>query len=312
MTVEEINRIEPNGSTALHVAAYRGYEKIVELLLDYGASCVAKNKYKCIPLDEAKTDKIKQMIRRKMNETRSVSNSCWDILSTNDTNFQADEYQKTLKKYGKDRHFYHLIGYIKQNYIEKELHNIYGINIIQEYFDKAINEKDPTYLLKAHSADTGFYHALNKHLAQLQLEDLSATQNLSLSYFIGIIAHHPKFETLSYIGQVFRGMMITTNDIKQYTIGTRILTKIFVTTSKQRDLALNFPQQATNDDDRLSAICVYEIRNARTALDIQDVSLCSHEREVLILPYSTFQIIDIKQNRMSLPRLEIKLRELER
>ncbi|CAF1554597.1 unnamed protein product, partial [Rotaria sordida] len=204
MTMEEVNRIEPNGSTALHVAAYRGYEKIVELLLNYGASCVAINNHNCTPLGEAKTIKIKQMIRRSMNATRSVSNSCWDILSTNDTDFQAHEYKKKLEAYGKDPHFYHLIGYIRQNYLEKELHDIDGINIIQEYFDKAINEKDPTYLLKAYSAKTGFYSALNNHLAQLQLEDLSAKQNLSLSYFIGIIAHHQKFETLSYIGQLFR------------------------------------------------------------------------------------------------------------
>ncbi|CAF4500767.1 unnamed protein product [Rotaria socialis] len=33
ISAEEINQIEPNGSTALHVAAYRGHEEIVELLL---------------------------------------------------------------------------------------------------------------------------------------------------------------------------------------------------------------------------------------------------------------------------------------
>ncbi|CAF4228275.1 unnamed protein product, partial [Rotaria magnacalcarata] len=39
MTVEEVDRIEQNGSTALHAAAYRGHDKIVELLLQKGASC---------------------------------------------------------------------------------------------------------------------------------------------------------------------------------------------------------------------------------------------------------------------------------
>jgi ankyrin repeat protein len=37
-TIEEINHIEPNGSTALHVASYYGHVEIVELLLQAGAS----------------------------------------------------------------------------------------------------------------------------------------------------------------------------------------------------------------------------------------------------------------------------------
>jgi ankyrin repeat protein len=38
MTLEDINKMEPNGSTALHIAVYRGYEKILELLLEKVAS----------------------------------------------------------------------------------------------------------------------------------------------------------------------------------------------------------------------------------------------------------------------------------
>jgi hypothetical protein len=309
MTSEEINQMEPNGSTALHVAAYRGYENIVELLLEKGACLTTKNKYNLTPFDEAKNDQIKQMIRRRRHDARFISESVEWILPTGDADFQAHEYSEKLEGYGKDPHFYRLITYIKQNYLEKDLQDIDDIDEIQKYFDKAIKKQDPVYLLKAYTADTGFYSTLNVHLAQLQLENLTAKENLSRAYYIGIIAYHPKFETLSHTGNVFRGMMITSNDLKQYQRGTRILTKTFSSTSKQRNVALRFFVDNRDANDRLSTLCTYEIRNRRTALDIEHISVFPDEEEVLILPYSAFKIIDVKQNKDNSPSIEIKLKE---
>ncbi|CAF1498120.1 unnamed protein product [Rotaria sordida] len=305
--------MELNGSTALHVAAYRGHEKIVELLLQKGANYSTINKYQNTPLDEAKTDRIKQLIRRRMNQKRFVSDSIEWILQTDNADYQAHEYFKKLESYGKDRHFYKLITYIKKNYLENELQNIDGINTIKEYFDKAINEKDPSYLLTAYTAETDFYTTLNVDLAKLQLENLTSKENLSRIYYIGIIAWHPKFETLSFVGKVFRGMMITKNDVQKYKVGSRILTKTFSSTSKQKDVASNFHKNKNNNtNDRLSTLCIYHIRNLRTALDIQHISLFEYEEEVLILPYSAFKIIDIKQNEKNSPQVEIKLKECEK
>jgi hypothetical protein len=311
MSVEEVNQLEPNGSTALHVAAYRGHEQIVKLLLEKGACYSTINKYNCTPLDEAKTDKIKQLIRRRMNKTRFVSDSIEWILSTNDADFQAHEYLKKLKTYGKDPHFYQLIIYVKQNYLERDLQHVDDINTIKEYFNRTINEKDPVYLLTAYTAETGFYSTLNVHLAQLKLENLTNEENISLAYYIGIIAHHPKFETYSYTGAAYRGMMITDDNLRQYKIGTRILTKTFSSASKQLNIALKFLRNHHDTDDRLSTICIYEIRNQRTALGIEQISLFEAEQEVLILPYSAFKIIDIKQNKDNSHKVEIKLKECE-
>ncbi len=311
MSVEEINQMEPNGSTALHVAAYRGYEKIVELLLMKGASYSTVNKYNNTPFDEAKTDKIKQMIRRRMNMTRFVSDSVEWIISTNDADYQAHEYMQILQKYGQDPHFYQLIDYIKQNYIEKDLKDIRGIDEIKQYFDMAIKQKDPIYLLKAYTAETDFYSILNVHLAQIQLESLNNQENLSRAYFIGILAHHLTLEKFSFTGTVYRGMIISNNDLKQYKKGTRILTKTFSSSSKLLDIATTFHTKKEDIMDRLPMLCIYEIRNRRTALDIENISLFQYEQEVLILPYSAFKIIDIKINKDNSPAVEIKLKECE-
>ena len=311
MSVEEINRMEPNGSTALHVAAYYGHEKIVGLLLRKGASYSIKNKHGSTPLEEAKTDKIKQLIHRRMNTDRFVSISVEWILTTNKADYEAHQYLKKLELYGKDPQFCKYITYIKQNYLEKELTDIDNIDMIIEYFDKAINEEDPVYLLTAYTAETGFYSTLNIHLAQLQLKNLTAKSNLSRAYYIGILSSHPKFETLSYTGKVFRGMMITAHDFEQYKVGLTILTKTFSSTSKQKHVAARFLKQNTDKNDQISALCTYEIRNQRTALDIQDVSVFENEEEVLIRPYSAFKILDKKKNQNGLSQVEIILKECD-
>jgi len=311
MSLEEINKIEPNGSTALHVASHRGHEKIVELLLEKGASHSIINKYNNTPLDEAKTDKIKQLIRRRMNKKRFISDSLEWILATNDADFQAHEYSKKLKTYGTDPQFYRLITHIKENYLEKDLKHVDDIDKIKEYFDTAIQKKDPLYLLIAYTAETGFYSALNVDLTKLRLENLTDNENLARAYYTGIIAHHPNLQRFSYTGTVFRGLMITNDDLKQYKIGTRILTKTFSSASKERNIAFKFLNDTLDTNDRLSTICIYEIRNQRTALDIQTISLYQYEQEVLVLPYSAFKIVDIQINKHKSPNIEIKLKECE-
>jgi len=303
--------MEPNGSTALHIAACRGHEQLVQLLLQKGACYSTKDKYNCTPLDEAETDKMKQIIRRRMNKTRFVSNFIEWIIATSDADFQSQQYYKILETFGKDPQFHKLIDYIKQNYLEKDLKDINDINIIKKYFDMAINNEDPFYLLKAYIAETEFCSTLNLHLTQLNLENLTDDENLSRAYYIGIIARHPKLDILSYTGMTYRGMMITNDDLNQHKIGTRILTKTFSSTSKQLNIALTFLENNRDAVDRLSTICQYEIRNRRTALDIKNMSLFEEEREVLILPYSAFKIIDIKLNEHISPRVEIKLKECE-
>jgi hypothetical protein len=311
MSIEEINRMEPNGSTALHVAAYHGHEKIVGLLLRKGASYSIKNKYDNTPLDEAKTEKIKQLIHRRINTDRFVSDSVEWILTTNNADYQAHEYFKKLEPYGKDPQFHNFIAYIRQNYLEKELKDTDNIDIIKEYFDRAVNEKDPIYLITAYTAETGFYNTLNVHLTQLQLENLTVKENISQAYYIGIVSCHPKLEKLSFTGKVFRGMMITPDDLKKYTVGLAILTKAFSSTSKQRAVASQFLQRDANKKNRLSTICTYEIRNKRTALDIQHISLFPDEEEVLIRPYSAFKIIDKKEYKDGSPEVEIILKECD-
>ena len=309
MSVDEVNWIEPDGSTALHAAARRGHEKVVQLLLEKGADYSIIDVDFQTSLDVAKTDATKQLIQYYMSKRRFVSDSIEWVLVNGNADYQAKKCWEKLHSFGEDPHFYRLITCIRQTYLERELQNISGVDQIKEYFDKAITERDPSFLLTAYTSETGFYSALNVHLAKLRLENITDQTNISLAYYVGIIARHPKFASFSYVGRVFRGMMITSHDLKQYTTGTRILTKTFLSTSTERNVAVDFLGVKHGTNDRLRVICTYEIHNRRTALDIQQFSSYPGEKEVLVMPYSAFKIMSVQRNEQLSNEVEIQLEE---
>ena len=59
----KINEIQKTGSTPLHGAAYYGQTNVVKLLLSYGAKTNIKNKFDHLPIDEAMTEEIKNLIK---------------------------------------------------------------------------------------------------------------------------------------------------------------------------------------------------------------------------------------------------------
>ena len=78
-----------------------------------------------------------------------------------------------------------------------------------------------------------------------------------------------------------------------------------------RHIVSEFLAGIDHSNDHLSAMCTYEVRNPRTALDIHQISLFEHEAEVLLLPYSAFKIMDIQIDRTKSPQVEIRLKECE-
>ena len=57
-----INETQKDGSTALHGAAFYGQELVVQLLLEHGINTKIKNNFGLTADEEAKTEKIKELI----------------------------------------------------------------------------------------------------------------------------------------------------------------------------------------------------------------------------------------------------------
>ncbi|CAF0835541.1 unnamed protein product [Adineta steineri] len=70
----DVNRVESNGSTALHAASYYGHAVIVQLLLERGADTTIKNKYKKTAEDEASTDEVRAVFKAST-ETKAADGS---------------------------------------------------------------------------------------------------------------------------------------------------------------------------------------------------------------------------------------------
>ena len=61
LTLEEIDHVEANGSTALHAAAHYGHVRIVKLLLSRNANISIQNRYGNTAEDEAENPEIKAL-----------------------------------------------------------------------------------------------------------------------------------------------------------------------------------------------------------------------------------------------------------
>ena len=61
LSLDDINQIEPNDSTSLHVSCYNNHFEIVKYLLDAGASSTILNKYGLRAMDEETSEEIKQL-----------------------------------------------------------------------------------------------------------------------------------------------------------------------------------------------------------------------------------------------------------
>ncbi|CAF1670983.1 unnamed protein product, partial [Didymodactylos carnosus] len=127
------------------------------------------------------------------------------------------------------------------------------MDIIKFFMDEAARQNDVTLVLKAYTAQTGFYEALNRELATLNTINYSSDDDqIRDEYFrywhgpggyAAMIAHHPKFKSYSFIGKTYRGMILLEEDIAQYKKKTLLINKSFLSTSKERENAKFFALQ---------------------------------------------------------------------
>ena len=313
MTLEQIDQIQANGSTALHAASFYGHAEIVKMLLKRGASRSIRNEpHKCVPYDEAKTEEIKQLFLRE-----SASNRFADYESGHIDWMKCDADAEELAKEYRFRH----IGFgWKSKHMERRINFIReemsctDVERIGKFLDDAQEKQDPRYLLKAYTVESDFYRKLNKELATKHFDQGT---NSGITYFIDFFYNNPSFEQLSFKGKVYRGMCVTKDDLKQYGVGGKVMNKAFMSTTKSRSIAQGF---ATNDLTnrktqqgeyvKLSVFCTYEIINDRTGLDIEKLSEYTTEQEVLVGPYAAFEIRAIRYPKTQ--SVEIDLRECQK
>jgi len=339
MSLDEINKIEPNGSTALHVACYLGHYNIVKLLLDAGASRSIHNRnYNLTPFDEA-NEQIKKLFYR-VNSTNKMTSDVgsdrYTGLSVNNEwmveTEKAAEWKINLYNWLKiEQSFDEMITFLQQHYLTDHVSQAcpseHDKKQIEWFFRQAAVEQDARYIVRAYTSVTQFYTIVNNHLREFLLRffrwdfDARHTNTLekSVGYLASIFIYHPDLRSLSYTGLTYRGMILSQHDLSVYTVGKRLLNKSFLSTSTKRQVAemfagagasTNMRRNLNHDLIQYITFCTYKIRNQNTALQIGRISEVPSEKEVLIMPLCAFQVKSIKQHLGDDSKIHIEI-ELE-
>lgn len=83
-----------------------------------------------------------------------------------------------------------------------------------------------------------------------------------------------------------------------------------MSTSKSQEVALCFAGESVGF---VTCLCIYTLRPSirRTALDISSISAVKDEGEILILPYSTFEVTNVIKSNENEPKLVDFIIELQ-
>ncbi|UJR29190.1 hypothetical protein I4U23_010404 [Adineta vaga] len=329
MSLEQINSIEPNGSTALHVASYHGHADIVRILLATGACRTIKNIHKLTAYEEALNEDIQKLFT-----SISPSSSIRFIGSSPKTEWSLDTSQAAAWKthlsglLQPELSFKEMVLYLREHYLTDYM-NLppYDFQKIKNLFRNAYEHNDVTYIVQAYTSATQFHVIINNHLAQnlltcFRLDSEQSILEQCVAHLASIFIHRLELKTFGFIGITYRGLLLLQSDLEIYTVNKHLLNKSFLSTSKDRSIAsiyagsgdgMKMRRKADKTPLQYTALCIYKIRNLNTALDISSISEIPHECEVLIMPLCAFQVRSVRKNEEDNNdiQFEIELEECE-
>ncbi|CAF2507762.1 unnamed protein product [Rotaria sp. Silwood2] len=310
--LEDLDKMESNGSTALHAACFYKHVDIVKLLLDRGFTRRVINKYNYTPLDECESEEIRQLFIRSKTSNRfggdvsyEQEKLTWIIIDGNEQNVIHD---RVLDTYNGNRLEYKVFHGDK--ILQQLGNNMPKIGLIRRLFHRAINEKDCTRLIQAYTTDTDFCNQINNYLITQQEESTnnSSIQTNVMSEFIDTIFFNRQLhEQYQFQGICYRSMKIKSdNDLNIYRVGTKLINRTFISATKDRQFAEKYVCDRSAEK-KYAVIISFEIRQFNTALDIEYLSEFPSEKEILIMNKRIFKVVRIKMKNSF--DVEIELRE---
>lgn len=308
-SVEELDQMEPNGSTGLHAACFYKNDRIVQLLLDRGFTRRMVNKYNNTPYKEASTDLIRDLFPRPKSSGRfgglvSSEHEKLIWIFMDDHNQHLHQYVSE-DTYDGDRLEYGLFHCAK--ILEALGMNMSKMDVIRRLFRRAVEEKDATRLIQAYTAETDFYKEINNHLLFQKI----SSDNIISEFIDTISLNRQLHEKYQYIGHCYRSIRVqSSSELNFYKIGAKIINRCFLSTTKDRQFAEEYVRVDHEDrtqEYQVPVLFLFEIRQKRTALDIEHLSEFPNEKEVLILINKIFKVIRVTSKLNSI--VEIELRE---
>lgn len=194
---------------------------------------------------------------------------------------------------------------ILENYVEEGLKNVERVKQIYRFFEKAVAEQDPLWIIKAYTAETDFYKLLNVEIA-----GGATCYQIERRYIITLLRYYPTLDSYTHRSKCYRAVLMASYQLERYKIGAQLMTKAFVSSSIDQQVVELFIGKrleadrktlgSVSDEEMGSTkktwvILVYNVKQHRTAIHIENASQYPVEGEVLIMPYSTFKVTTIAE-----------------
>ncbi len=325
--------IDDQGNTALHIATRQGYLEIVRWLLRYHASRTVLNNDGKTPEQMTSDDAI---IKLYQIPYRPPANAT-------ENHFVADKLEvEPIEWLDSYRHAYR-ISYENHEYMKRWITKVPLKRLLEEidqgYIDKldfplektrtdiktqlqcAIELNDPLPLGMIYTGTSKLCTRLNTDLAKfgsdfrflstrLDSPDNEPPKDLGQYIYASLLINHPVFRGYQHASTTFRGMTITTEDLKAYEMGKIVITRSFLSTSKNRATA-EFYLGFNDIVNRPPVICIYKVSNPRSSLYVKSLSVFPIEEEVLIVPFIAFEITSVKSTTIKREGIVYQMKEIE-
>ena len=343
-SIQTINRTGPSGNAALSVATLHEFDDIRIFLTNNALQSLGNVAQPVTTYDASHTNELYRLFLANwglfhsdqvLDDDDYIE---WSLVGENlirkrqEFREQIDLYKTyDTQNHSMTRLLIEIIDYYIKEYLAKEENfSPEEIAKLERSFQQAINENNYLkYFIELYTMSNKFYRVLNRHLA-LYILDYFDIHNYSkgyrlmncLVYIVTLVINHPNIDKHEYKGVTYRGLRMTEEALSQYSNGNHILNRSFVSTTANQKIAEIFAgtdqqdgsQQASNDHRlrKVPVLLKYTIKQNQTAIDIKHLSAIPDEEEILILPFSVFQVkdrIDVYSNTDLPVLIEIDLEE---
>lgn len=260
----------------------------------------------------------------------------WELVDSNVLQTALNYRKELISWNSNEKKLKNKMYTIKKGYVNlrlDELEDKASIPTIRDFFDKAIKENKPEYIIKAYTSSQSFTNLLNKDMARIIRHDIYKGCSLfscdslytaqdGTKSIASILSYHPGFPT--YTGVVYRGIY-DNDEFVHMQENEYIMLNTFVSTSKgiQASDIFSAYDRGTNNLDQANAqgmisigltFRIENINGNRRAIDISSISTKEDEEEVLLMPYSVFLITKRKTidlTNANGKRIEMELEEYD-
>ncbi|CAF3006700.1 unnamed protein product [Rotaria sp. Silwood2] len=334
---EAINRLEANGSTALHVAVEKGYTNIVALLLDtYGIMRHLTNRDGRTAFELARTNEMRRLFQRPSSSgNRFYGDDSFvamftAVLKNKKQNYNQQTSSERVQRYETLEDLRHHQIYEVQGQYWKEVINGFKSFTFQQP-EESIRQQQASelqslvdqYIRSSHQQYAKANELANSFRTKGEVESLIRLYTLETPFYryinsgkessaklaLPLMRSMASVRDRAFTGICYRGLSMTKQDLKAYERAKQnkdqcLETNTFCSTTTDIAQAI-FYAEANENGQRQKALMVFEFpTSCETAIRLEKISdelPClsdfEDEKEILVMPGVLFSVTEIQETK---------------